>query len=71
MYFEDVMLKVKNNRVLTQRIEGGRHFGVYEGDGIMSDLTYSGDVPAIRFQEMKSYNTPNRVLRYSKETFKK
>lgn len=62
--------KIKNNVLLTVSVNNSKHFGVYEGDGIVSDLSFQSDFdhnqwPILRMRELEKLTLPDRIIRYN------
>lgn len=50
---------------ITTPVEFGKHFGVYEGEGLISDLVFDSDAyfPTIRVRKLCDILQPQRMLR--------
>lgn len=61
----DVMLTIGEHGVITTKARFDRHFGVYEGGGFVSDLTFDNDNhhPRIRLMQMSEHPTPREFIR--------
>lgn len=61
----DVVLAIGEHGPVTTTIKEGRHMGVYEGDGYVSDLTFvpNSDYPAIRLRMLDDCYQPKQVIR--------
>lgn len=61
----DATLTIGEHGPITTKLHLGRHFGVYEGDGLVSDATFDGDTyfPRIRLMPMSEHPAPRKVLR--------
>lgn len=56
-------LTVENKTVLETYTFNRGHFGVYEGEGIFSDIGWSGvDVPHIRFRKYKDTSPADKMI---------
>ena len=62
----DVMLTIMDKCVITTKARFDRHFGVYEGDGMVSDLTFDSDNyhPRIRLMPLSEHPTPRDIIRF-------
>lgn len=58
-------LAVRGNCVFAKKTITGVHFGVYEGQGIVSDLSCIGDKwnPIIRMMELNEHPYPVEIIR--------
>lgn len=64
----EVVLSISNKGPVTSKQYRGRHYGVYEGNGIVSDITFYGDstTPCIRQMYLHDKKTdPVEVIRYT------
>ena len=61
----NVTLTMGTRGPITTKFFLGRHFGVYEGDGLVSDLTFNKDdyQPHIRLMSLLEHPRPERFLR--------
>lgn len=60
-----IWLKVQGKSVITKWADVSKHFYVYEGDGIVSDMVYSQECtyPVIRMKDINDLDAPNYVIR--------
>lgn len=67
-HISDATLTIGERGPITTKLRLGIHFGVYEGDGMVSDVTFDGDTyyPRIRLMGLHHHPTPKEILR--KET---
>lgn len=56
-------LQIKDRTLIAPSMSVARHFGVYEGDCYVSDLTFVKDCPILRMREFSSLHLPNRYFR--------
>lgn len=61
----DAVLHMSAHGQITTKVQLGVHFGVYEGDGFVSDATFDGEsyFPRIRLRHLSECVPPNEVLR--------
>ncbi|MFV0347709.1 MAG: hypothetical protein ACK5JO_03905 [Halodesulfovibrio sp.] len=64
-HVSDATLTFSQRGPITTRLHLGRHFGVYEGEGLVSDLTFDGDTyyPRIRLMLLADHPFPKEVIR--------
>lgn len=63
----DVVLGMSDQGPITYKKKYGRHFGVYEGNDIVSDITFYGDSVTPFIRQMYLYNkktNPVEIIRY-------
>jgi hypothetical protein len=63
----DATLTIGKHGPVTTKLRLGRHFGVYEGNGLVSDITFDGDTyyPRIRLMPLSEHPVPRIVLRHN------
>lgn len=59
--------KIKNNVLLTVSVNNNKHYGVYEGNGVVSDLSFLSDFdhnqwPILRMRELEKLTLPDKVI---------
>ena len=61
----DATLTIGEHGPISTKLHLGRHFGVYEGDGLVSDTTFGEGTyfPRIRLMPLSEHPTPQKVLR--------
>lgn len=61
----DVTLEIVDGVPVSERIAVNNHYGVYEGDGRVSDLTIDGNdyAPRIRVMNVDRSRTPDFIVR--------
>lgn len=61
----DATLSIGKFGPVTTKLFLGRHFGVYEGHGLVSDTTFDGDTyfPRIRLMPLSECPVPQKFLR--------
>lgn len=61
----DVTLTIGEHGPITTKLCLGKHFGVYEGHGLVSDVTFDGDTyfPRIRLMPLFEHPEPRTILR--------
>lgn len=64
-YLTDVTLEIVGGVPVSERIVINNHYGVYEGNGLVSDLTINGDnyAPRIRVMSVDRSRTPDFIVR--------
>ena len=63
---------LKNNVLFTVSVNNSKHFGVYEGNGIVSDLSFQSDFdhnqrPVLRMRELEKLTPPDRIIKYNQQ----
>lgn len=60
-----IWLKVSGKSIIRKHADVSKHFCVYEGEGIVSDMVYSNECtyPIIRMRDIEDIATPDYVIR--------
>lgn len=61
----DCTLVMRDGIPVTAKVHVGIHFGVYEGKGLVSDISYCGDsiIPYLRVRDISTVKDPRWIYR--------